>query len=179
MSLLFNMLSRFFRAFLLRGKRLLILWLQSPSAVILEPKKIKSATVSTVSIYVQHYSSNICGSLLVKNISRSLHARGFTEGLPFRCSWAHGEFSDPKGHMRRDRNPHSLQKGSREGGTHSADGPRFSSMPPPFWVPALTPTCVLSLELYHQDADADSAPSFWTFQQVTHRRPKSVYKWLI
>ena len=46
------MLSRFFRAFLLRGKRLLILWLQSPSAVILEPKKIKSATVSTVFIYV-------------------------------------------------------------------------------------------------------------------------------
>ena len=41
MSLLFNMLSRLFTAFLPRSKRLFILWLQSPSAVILEPKKIK------------------------------------------------------------------------------------------------------------------------------------------
>ena len=48
MSLLFNMLSKFVIAFLPRSKRLLIS-LQSPSAVILEPKKIKSATVSTVS----------------------------------------------------------------------------------------------------------------------------------
>ena len=49
MSLLFNMLSRFVIAFLLRSKRLLISWLQSPFAVISEPKKIKSDTVSTVS----------------------------------------------------------------------------------------------------------------------------------
>ena len=49
MSLLFNMLSRLVIAFLPRSKRLLILWLQSPSAVILEPKKIKSVTVSFVS----------------------------------------------------------------------------------------------------------------------------------
>ena len=47
MSLLFNMLSRFVIAFLPRGKRLLISWLQSPSIVILELKKIKSVTVST------------------------------------------------------------------------------------------------------------------------------------
>ena len=46
MSLLFNMLSRFFIAFLPRSKCLLISWLQSPSAVILEPKKRKSVTVS-------------------------------------------------------------------------------------------------------------------------------------
>ena len=46
MSLLFNMLSRLVIAFLPRSKRLLISWLQSPSAVILEPQKIKSATVS-------------------------------------------------------------------------------------------------------------------------------------
>ena len=45
MSLLFNMLSRLVITFLPRSKRLLISWLQSPSAVILEPKKIKSATV--------------------------------------------------------------------------------------------------------------------------------------
>ena len=46
MSLLFNMLSRFVIAFIPRSKRLLILWLQSPSAVILEPKKIKSVVLS-------------------------------------------------------------------------------------------------------------------------------------
>ena len=46
MSLLFNMLSRLVIAFLPRSKHLLISWLQSPSAVILEPKKIKSITVS-------------------------------------------------------------------------------------------------------------------------------------
>ena len=47
-SLLFNMLSRFVIAFLPRSKHLLISWLQSLSAVILEPKKIKSVTISTV-----------------------------------------------------------------------------------------------------------------------------------
>ena len=49
MSLLLNMLSSFLIAFLPRSKHLLISWLQSPSAVILEPREIKSATVSTVS----------------------------------------------------------------------------------------------------------------------------------
>ena len=49
MSLLFNTLSRFVIAFLPRSKRLLISWLQLPSAVILEPKKIKFVTVSIVS----------------------------------------------------------------------------------------------------------------------------------
>ena len=54
MSLLFNMLSRLVIAFLPRSKRLLISWLQSPSAVIWEPQKIKSDTVSTVSPSVCH-----------------------------------------------------------------------------------------------------------------------------
>ena len=54
MCLLFNMLSRFVIVFLPRSKRLLISWLQSPSAVILQPKKIKSATVSTVSPSICH-----------------------------------------------------------------------------------------------------------------------------
>ena len=54
MSLLFNILSRLVIAFLPRSKRLLISWLKSPSAVILEPKKIKSVTVSTVSPSVYH-----------------------------------------------------------------------------------------------------------------------------
>ena len=48
------MLSRFVIAFLPRSKCLLILWLQSPSAVILEPKKIKSVTVSIVSQSICH-----------------------------------------------------------------------------------------------------------------------------
>ena len=54
MSLLFNMLSRLVITFLPRSKRLLISWLQSPSAVILKLKKIKSATVSTVSPSIYH-----------------------------------------------------------------------------------------------------------------------------
>ena len=54
MSLLLNMLSRLVIAFLPRSKRLLISWLQSPSAVTLEPLKIKSATVSTVSPSICH-----------------------------------------------------------------------------------------------------------------------------
>ena len=51
---LFNMLSRLVITFLPRSKRLLISWLQSPSSVILEPPKIKSATVSTVYPSISH-----------------------------------------------------------------------------------------------------------------------------
>ena len=54
MSLLFNTLSELVIAFLPRSKHLLISWLQSPSAVILEPKKIKSVTVSIVSPSICH-----------------------------------------------------------------------------------------------------------------------------
>ena len=54
MSLLFNMLSRLVITFLPRSKHLLISWLQSPSAVILEPPKIKSDTVSTVCPSICH-----------------------------------------------------------------------------------------------------------------------------
>ena len=60
LSLLFNTLSRFVIAFLPRSKHLLILWLQSPSAVILEPRKIKSVTVFTV-------SQSICHEMLEPN----------------------------------------------------------------------------------------------------------------
>ena len=52
MSLVFNMLSRFVIAFLQRSKCLLISWLQLPSAVILEPKKRKSVTISIVSPFI-------------------------------------------------------------------------------------------------------------------------------
>ena len=54
MSLLFNMLSRLVIAFLARSKHLLISWLQSPSVVILKPKKVKFVTVSIVSPSVCH-----------------------------------------------------------------------------------------------------------------------------
>ena len=54
MSLLFNMLSRLLITFLPRSKHLLISWLQSPSAVILQPKNIKFVTVSTVSPSIPH-----------------------------------------------------------------------------------------------------------------------------
>ena len=59
MSLLFNMLSRLVITFLPRSKCLLISWLQSPSAVILEPQKIKSDTVSIVSSSI---SQEVMGS---------------------------------------------------------------------------------------------------------------------
>ena len=55
MSLLFNMLSRLVITFLPRSKCLLISWLQSPSAVIWEPPKIKSDTVSTVSPSILYF----------------------------------------------------------------------------------------------------------------------------
>ena len=54
MSLLFNMLSRLVITFLPRSNRILISWLQSPSAMILEPRKIKSDTVSTISPSICH-----------------------------------------------------------------------------------------------------------------------------
>ena len=66
MSLLFNTLSRFVIAFLPRSKCLLISWLQSPSAVILEPKKIKSVTVSIV-------CPSICHDVLGQNAMISFY----------------------------------------------------------------------------------------------------------
>ena len=54
MSLLYNMLSRLVITFLPRSKHIFISWLQSPSAVILEPPKIKYVTVSTVSLSICH-----------------------------------------------------------------------------------------------------------------------------
>ena len=70
MSLLYNMLSRLVITFLPRSKRLLISWLQSPSAVILGPKKVKSVTVSP----------SICHEVMGPDASilGSLNARGLT-----------------------------------------------------------------------------------------------------
>ena len=61
----FNMLSRFVIAFLPRSKHLLISWLQSPSAVILEPKKIKSINVSIVSLSDCHEVMGLDAMILV------------------------------------------------------------------------------------------------------------------
>ena len=63
-SLIFNMLSRLVITFLPRSKGLLISWLQSPSAVILEPKKIKSSTVSTVSPFICHEMKGLDAMIL-------------------------------------------------------------------------------------------------------------------
>ena len=65
MSLLFNMLCRLVIAFLPRSKHLLISWLQSPSAVILEPKKIKSVTVSFISPPISHNVMGLDAMILV------------------------------------------------------------------------------------------------------------------
>ena len=64
-SLLFNMLSRLVISFLPRSKHLLISWLKSPSSVILEPRKIKSATVSTVSPFISHEVMGLDAMILV------------------------------------------------------------------------------------------------------------------
>ena len=63
--LLFNMLSRLVIAFLPKSKHLLISWMQSPSAVILEPKKIKSVTVSIVSPSIYHEVMGLDAMILV------------------------------------------------------------------------------------------------------------------
>ena len=65
MSLLFNMLSRLVIAFLPRSKHVLISWLQSPSAVILEPKLMKSVTVSIVSQSICHEMMGLNAMILV------------------------------------------------------------------------------------------------------------------
>ena len=72
-SLLFNVLSRFVIAFLPRSKHLLISWLQSPSAVILEPEKIRSATASTFLPYICHEMMGTDAMILVfLNVSSQL-----------------------------------------------------------------------------------------------------------
>ena len=65
MSLLFNMRSRLVITFLPRSKHLLTSWLQSPSAVILEPKKIKSVVVSTVSPSTCHEVMGLAAMIYV------------------------------------------------------------------------------------------------------------------
>ena len=77
MSLLFNMLSRLVAAFLLRSKCLLVSWLQSPSPVILKPKKIKSLTLS---IFPHHFMANRWGN-------NGNSSRFYFLGLKNHCRW--------------------------------------------------------------------------------------------
>ena len=70
MSVLFNMLSRLVITFLPRNKRLLISWLQSPSAMLLEPKKVKSVTVSIVSPSICH-EVMVPDAMIQKNVEFS------------------------------------------------------------------------------------------------------------
>ena len=67
-SLLLNMLSRLVKTFLPRSKSLLISWVQSPSAVILETQKIKSATVSTIFPSISHEVTGGCHDLHFLNV---------------------------------------------------------------------------------------------------------------
>ena len=68
MSLLFNMLSRLVITFLPRSKRLLISWLKSPSAVILEPRKIRSYAVSTMSPSISYEVMESDAMIFVLNV---------------------------------------------------------------------------------------------------------------
>ena len=92
MSLLLNILSRLVRTFLPRSRHLLISWLQSPTAVILEPQKIKSDTVSTVSPSISMkwwdrmpwFSFSDCWALSqLFHSPLSLSSRGFLVPLHF------------------------------------------------------------------------------------------------
>ena len=81
MSLLFNMLSRLIITFP-KNKRLLISWLQSPSAVILEPKKVKSDTVSTVSPSISHEVMGLqCSAFFTVQLSHPYVTTGKTIAL--------------------------------------------------------------------------------------------------
>ena len=98
MSLLFNMLSRLVITFLPRNKHLLISWLQSPSAVILEPPKIKSATVSTVSPSICHEVMGPDAGVTCKYFKRSASEGSVSwfcwwQGRPGLCYTATGEQS--------------------------------------------------------------------------------------
>ena len=88
MSLLFNMLSSLFKTFLPRSKHLLILWMQSPSAVILEPRKIKSDTASTGSPSISHEVMGPDGTILVfwmLSFKPTFSFSSFTFFLSFLC----------------------------------------------------------------------------------------------
>ena len=77
MSLLFKMLSRLVIAFLPKSERLLISWLHSPSAVILEPPKIKSVTVSIVSPSISHEMMGLDAMILMLRFKATFSLSSF------------------------------------------------------------------------------------------------------
>ena len=77
MSLLFKMLSRLVIAFLPKSERLLISWLHSPSAVILEPHKIKSVTVSIVSPSISHEMMGLDAMILMLRFKATFSLSSF------------------------------------------------------------------------------------------------------
>ena len=88
MSLVFSMLSRLVIAFLPRSKHLLILWLHSPSAVILEPKKIKAVTVSIVSPSICHDVMRLDAMILIflmLSVKSAFSLSSFTRRLVHLC----------------------------------------------------------------------------------------------
>ena len=85
MFLLFNMLFRLVITFLPRSKRLLISWLQSPSSLILEPRKIKSATVSTVSKFKRSLNSNLGKMILWDTSPPSFQSASFPSKVTIPC----------------------------------------------------------------------------------------------
>ena len=89
MSLLFNMLSRLVRTLLPRSKLPSISWLQSPSAVMLEPRKIKSDTVSTVSPSISHEDHGIWSHHFMGNGwgNSGNSVRLYFSGLQNHCRW--------------------------------------------------------------------------------------------
>ena len=87
MSLIFNVLSRLVIPFLPRSKRLLISWLQSPSAVILEPPKIKSLTVSIVSPSICHEVMGPDAMILGERIVFSTNGAGSPGCNLQKCLW--------------------------------------------------------------------------------------------
>ena len=112
MSLLFNMLSRLVIVFLPRSKRLLISWLQSPPAVILEPPKIKSVTVSIVSPFICHEVMGPAAMIIVfwmLSFKSTFSLSSFTFKRLFRsslllswkwchlCIWGYSYFSQQSG----------------------------------------------------------------------------------
>ena len=94
MSLLFNMLSRFVTTFLPRIKCLLILWLQSPSAVIWEPKKIKSVTISTFSLSICHEVMGTDAMILILWMLSCKPAFSFSSFTLIRRLFSSSSFSD-------------------------------------------------------------------------------------
>ena len=86
LSLLFNILSKFVITFLPMNKHLLILWLPSPSSVILEPRKIKSVTVSTVSASICHEVMGLDAMIFVFWMLRFKLAFSLSSSLSSRCS---------------------------------------------------------------------------------------------